>query len=146
MDLNKIVAEIKKESNPNAAATETAVNKLVSEMLDKIIEGAKKASEAIGITGDELIGNVADKNTAGVKAEETSVKFLSEGIGNIVSVVLVQKGTASADDDNKAGDGGARTAAAGDGEAGKLFITGNGAAGDVMLLRQRKLQLMRQKR
>ncbi|WP_040132190.1 variable large family protein [Borrelia crocidurae] len=128
--LNKIVADMKKESNPNAAATETVVNKLVSETLDKIIEGAKTVSEAIGITGDELIGNVADKNTAGVKAEETSVKSLSEGIGKIVSVVLGQKGTASAGDDNKAGDGGARTAAAGDGEAGKLFITGNGAAGD----------------
>ncbi len=35
------------------------VKKLVSETLDKIIEGTKTASEAIGITGDDLIANVA---------------------------------------------------------------------------------------
>ncbi|ETZ17697.1 Variable outer membrane protein, partial [Borrelia duttonii CR2A] len=56
--LNKIVADMKKESNPNSAATETAVNKLVSETLDKIIEGAKTVSEAIGDASD-FIGNVA---------------------------------------------------------------------------------------
>ncbi|AHH07033.1 Variable outer membrane protein (plasmid) [Borrelia crocidurae DOU] len=37
--LNKIVSEMKKEGNPNLAATETAVKELVSETLDKIIAG-----------------------------------------------------------------------------------------------------------
>lgn len=35
--LNKIVAEMKKDGNSNLAAAETAVNKLVSGTLDKII-------------------------------------------------------------------------------------------------------------
>ncbi|ETZ17366.1 Variable outer membrane protein [Borrelia duttonii CR2A] len=54
--LNRIVAEIKEEKNPNAVGVESAVKKLVSETLDKIIVGAKVASEAIGIEGVELIG------------------------------------------------------------------------------------------
>ncbi|AFI32104.1 hypothetical protein Q7M_1348 (plasmid) [Borrelia crocidurae str. Achema] len=57
--LNKIVSEMKKGKNPNAEATESAVKTLVESKLDKIIGGAKEASEAIGITGDELIGNIA---------------------------------------------------------------------------------------
>ncbi|AHH04410.1 hypothetical protein BHY_1460 (plasmid) [Borrelia nietonii YOR] len=63
--LNKIVTDMKREGNPNAAETETAVNKLITETLDKIIEGAKTASDAIGITGDDLLGNVAAANAAG---------------------------------------------------------------------------------
>ncbi|ETZ17325.1 Variable outer membrane protein [Borrelia duttonii CR2A] len=62
--LNKIVAGMKKGGNSNATATETAVNKLVAETLDKIIAGAKIASEAIGDASD-LVGNVADTNGAG---------------------------------------------------------------------------------
>ncbi|ETZ17054.1 Variable outer membrane protein [Borrelia duttonii CR2A] len=54
--LNRIVAEMKEEKNPNAVGVESAVKKLVSETLDKIIVGAKVASEAIGIEGVELIG------------------------------------------------------------------------------------------
>ncbi|WP_038364064.1 variable large family protein [Borrelia persica] len=56
--LNNIVADMKREGNPNAAGVESEVNKFVSETLDKIIEGAKTASEAIGDASD-LIGNVA---------------------------------------------------------------------------------------
>ncbi|AFI32015.1 Borrelia lipoprotein-containing protein (plasmid) [Borrelia crocidurae str. Achema] len=53
-----------------------------------------------------------------------------KGIKGIVEVVLKGVGKADAGDSNKASDGAARTAVAGDGEAGKLFITANGAAGD----------------
>ncbi|AHH13456.1 Variable outer membrane protein (plasmid) [Borrelia hermsii YBT] len=52
--LNKIVADMKREGNPNASATETAVNKLVTETLDKIIDGAKTVSGAIGDAGDSI--------------------------------------------------------------------------------------------
>ncbi len=106
--LNKIVADVKREENPNAVGVESAVKKLVSETLDKIIEGAKTASEAIGITGDELIGNVAAQTIAGIAAEEASVKSLSEGIGKIVSVVLRNIGSVEAGTDKKAEDGSAR--------------------------------------
>ncbi|WP_025407247.1 variable large family protein, partial [Borrelia hermsii] len=63
--LNKIVADMKREGNPNASATETAVNKLVTETLDKIIDGAKTVSEAIGDAGDS-IGDVVKGGAAGV--------------------------------------------------------------------------------
>ncbi|AHH07645.1 Variable outer membrane protein, partial (plasmid) [Borrelia crocidurae DOU] len=56
--LNKIVAGMKKEGNSNATATETAVNKLVAETLDKIIEGAKTIGDTIGDASD-LLGNIA---------------------------------------------------------------------------------------
>ncbi|WP_038363523.1 variable large family protein, partial [Borrelia persica] len=46
--LERIVADMKREGNPNAAGVESVVNKFVSETLDKIIGGAKTASEAIG--------------------------------------------------------------------------------------------------
>ncbi|AHH04436.1 Variable outer membrane protein (plasmid) [Borrelia nietonii YOR] len=127
--LNKIVADMKREGNPNASATETAVKTLIDNTLDKIIEGAKTASDAIGITGDDLLGNVAATNAAG--AAGTEVDKLVKGIKAIVEVVLKDKGNADAGDDKKAEDGNtARTAAAGDGEAGKLFTAGAGAAGD----------------
>ncbi|ACH94177.1 variable large family protein [Borrelia duttonii] len=125
--LNKIVADMKEEKNPNVEATESAVKTLVENTLDKIIEGAKTASEAIG-DASGLIGNVADQNGTGVAG--TDVDKLVEGIKGIVKVVLEGVGKADAGDSNKASDGTARTANAGDGEAGKLFITGNGAAGD----------------
>ncbi|AHH07886.1 hypothetical protein BCD_1820 (plasmid) [Borrelia crocidurae DOU] len=120
--LNKIVADMKKESNPNAAATETAVGKLVSETLDKIIEGAKTASEAIG-DASELIGNVAAQNNGGAPGE---VKSLIKGIKYIVGVVL-KEGNAEAGDNKKAEDG--STARNNDG-ASKLFINGNVGAAD----------------
>ncbi|AHH13457.1 Variable outer membrane protein (plasmid) [Borrelia hermsii YBT] len=60
----------------------------------------------------------------GTKAEEASVKYLSEGIGKIVDVVLGKEGNPDAGDDKKAEDG--STARGNDaGEAGKLF--GNAA-------------------
>ncbi|AHH13174.1 hypothetical protein BHO_0128900 (plasmid) [Borrelia hermsii YBT] len=55
--INKIVADMKREGNPNASATETAVKTLIDNTLDKIIEGAKTVSEAIGDANDP-IGNV----------------------------------------------------------------------------------------
>ncbi|AFI32054.1 hypothetical protein Q7M_1298 (plasmid) [Borrelia crocidurae str. Achema] len=41
--LNKIVAEMKEEKNANVGGVESEVKKFVSEMIDKIIEGAKTA-------------------------------------------------------------------------------------------------------
>ncbi|XXG16498.1 variable large family protein (plasmid) [Borrelia puertoricensis] len=118
--LEKIVSDMKSENNPNAEATDMAVKKLVSESLDKIIEGAKTASEAIGTTADELLGNVAAANAAGVVGD---VDKLVQGIKGIVDVVLKDKGNPEAGDANKADGLTARTAV--DGEAGKLF--GNAA-------------------
>ncbi|QFP42647.1 hypothetical protein F9Y90_06055, partial (plasmid) [Borrelia miyamotoi] len=121
--LEKIVADMKNEVNPNAEATDTAVKKLVSETLNKIIEGAKTASEAIGTEGTELIGNVAAQNSGGVTG--TGIDSLVNGIKNIVEVVLEKdKGNPDAGNDKKASDGStARTANGGTDEAGKLFGT-----------------------
>ncbi|AHH07647.1 Variable outer membrane protein (plasmid) [Borrelia crocidurae DOU] len=129
--LNKIVAEMKEGKNPNAEGVESEVKKLVSEILDKIIAGAKTASEAIGIAGDELLGNVATagNNASAAGVAGTRVDELTKGIKGIVEVVLTE-GKHDAGDSNKASDGSVRTAAAGDGEAGKLFAAGNGPAGD----------------
>ncbi|AFI31974.1 Vlp protein, gamma subfamily (plasmid) [Borrelia crocidurae str. Achema] len=117
--LNKIVAEMKEEKNPNAEAIESAVKKLLSETLDKIIGGAKAANEAIG-DASELIGNVAADNAGGTAGDVTR---LIEGVKNIIEVVLGKEGNPEAGTDKKADDLGARTANnAGDGEAGKLFV------------------------
>ncbi|WP_197017827.1 variable large family protein, partial [Borrelia duttonii] len=123
--LNKIVSEMKKEGNPNLAATESAVNKLVSETLDKIITGAKTASEAIGGDANDFIGNVAAggaNDSAGVSGSE--IDSLVKGIKGIVDVVLKGIGKADAGDGKKADALGARGDNAGD--VGKLFgNTGN---------------------
>ncbi len=93
-------------------------------MLDKIIEGAKTVSEAIGTKGDELIGNIATGNNGG--AVGTEVDSLIKGIKGIVGSVL-KEGNAEAGDNKKAEDGnGARN---NDG-ACKLFDGSTGAAGD----------------
>ncbi|WP_434757272.1 variable large family protein (plasmid) [Borrelia puertoricensis] len=115
--LEKIVEDMKSDNNPNADATDMAVKKLVSETLSKIIEGAKIVSEAIG-SDDNPIGNVAAQNAG---AAGTKVDELVKGIKGIVDVVLQGKGNPDAGTDKKADDLGARTANAGDGEAGKLF-------------------------
>nr|WP_246990298.1 variable large family protein [Borrelia parkeri] len=127
--LNKIVADMKSENNPNAEATDTAVKALITNTLDKIIDGAKTASEAIGTTGDELLGNISDKgagdNTShGAGAKSDSVENLIRGVKSIVDVVLKDKGNAEAGTDKKAEDGNtARTNGnAADGEATKLFV------------------------
>ncbi|ATQ21477.1 variable large family protein (plasmid) [Borrelia miyamotoi] len=126
--LEKIVADMKTEGNPNAEATDTAVKKLVSETLSKIIEGAKTASEAIGDASDP-IGNVAVAAAGGgAGVAGTGVDSLVKGIKGIVDVVLKGVGNADAGDANKAEDGKTERTAAGDGEAGKLFATAN--AGD----------------
>ncbi|ATQ16732.1 variable large family protein (plasmid) [Borrelia miyamotoi] len=126
--LEKIVADMKNEGNPNAEATDTAVKKLVGDTLSKIIEGAKTASEAIGIEGNDLLGNVAaHASLAGVKGD--GVQSLVKGIKGIVEVVLQGVGNAEAGDDKKAENLSARTGSnATDGEAGKLFASAN--AGD----------------
>ncbi len=100
--LNKIVSEMKKEKNPNAEATESAVKTLVESKLDKIIEGAKTASEAIGDASD-LIGNVAAQNNGGAVGNE--VDKLVKGIKGIVEIVLEGVGSAEAGDNKKAEDG-----------------------------------------
>ncbi|UPA15760.1 variable large family protein (plasmid) [Borrelia turicatae] len=126
--LNKIVADMKSENNPNASITETAVNKLVSETLSKIIDGAKTANEAIGSDNNPIanvaVGGAGDtvKGIAG-----TEVEKLVNGIKSIVDVVLGDKeGNPEAGDNKKADVFGARNA--GDGEAGKLFASDH--AGD----------------
>ncbi|WAZ72342.1 variable large family protein (plasmid) [Borrelia miyamotoi] len=121
--LEKIVADMKTEGNPNAEATDTAVKELIDNTLIKIIAGAKTASEAIGIEGNDLLGNVADQNDGAVGIE---VDKLVKGIKSIVDVVL-KEGKHDAGDDKKASDGNtARTGGnAGDGEAGKLFASAN---------------------
>ncbi|WP_038363200.1 variable large family protein [Borrelia persica] len=125
--LEKIVADMKTEGNPNSSAVEIAVKKLVSETLDKIIDGAKIANEAIGNASDP-IGNVAATNAAGNAG--IGVDMLVKGIKGIVDVVLKGVGNADAGNDKKAEDGNtARNAAAQDGEAGKLFVVAAGSAG-----------------
>ncbi|ETZ17622.1 Variable outer membrane protein [Borrelia duttonii CR2A] len=119
--LNKIVAEMKEEKNPNLEATESVVKKLVSETLDKIITGAKTASEAIGNVSD-LVGDVA--TDAGVAAG-AEVNKLIEGIKGIVEVVL-KEGDANAGTDKKAEDG--STSRTNNTGASKLFASDN--AGD----------------
>nr|WP_247032790.1 variable large family protein [Borrelia venezuelensis] len=123
--LNKIVADMKSENNPNASAVETAVTNLVTITLDNIIQGAKTASEAIGTTGDELLGNVAADNNGG--AAGTGVDSLVKGIKSIVDVVLKDKGNPEAGDNKKAEDG--NSARNNDG-AGKLFDGSAGAGAD----------------
>ncbi len=114
--LNKIVTDMKEEGNPDVEATATAVKTLVENKLDKIIEGAKTASEAIGDASGP-IGNVADNNAGGTAGD---IDSLVKGIKEIVEVVLKGVGKADVGNDKKASDGfNARTA--GDGEAGKLF-------------------------
>ncbi|XXG16323.1 variable large family protein (plasmid) [Borrelia puertoricensis] len=122
--LEKIVSDMKTENNPNASAVETAVKSLITNTLDKIIAGAKTASEAIGTTGDDLLGNVAAHAApAGAKGETEN---LIKGIKSIVDVVLENEGKHDAGTDKKAEDGSAaRTANDG---AGKLFANDN--AGD----------------
>ncbi|ANA43976.1 variable large family protein (plasmid) [Borrelia hermsii DAH] len=118
--LNKIVTDMKSEGNPNAAETETAVNKLISETLDKIIDVAKTVSEAIGDASDP-IGNVAVQNNGGVVGD---VDKLVKGIKSIVDVVLKDVGNPEVGDVNKAEDG---SAGNNDG-VGKLFASDNAVA------------------
>ncbi|AHH07239.1 Variable outer membrane protein (plasmid) [Borrelia crocidurae DOU] len=125
--LNKIVGEMKEEKNPNAEATESAVKTLVESKLDKIIGGAKEASEAIG-TDDSPIGNVVADNAAG--SAGTDVEKLVKGIKGIMEVVLRGVGNAEAGNDKKASDGSNARVAAADGEAGKLFASDNAGAAD----------------
>ncbi|WP_025407180.1 variable large family protein [Borrelia hermsii] len=112
--LNKIVTDMKREGNPNASATETAVKTLIDNTLDKIIEGAKIASEAIGDDSDP-IGNVAAAAAGGIPG--VGIENLVKGIKAIVDVVLKGVGSADAGDDKKAEN---LTSRNNDG-AGKLF-------------------------
>ncbi|AHH13314.1 Variable outer membrane protein (plasmid) [Borrelia hermsii YBT] len=119
---------MKREGNPNASATETAVKTLIDNTLDKIIEGAKTASEAIGDAGDPIANVAAGGDGAGTGAIGYGVDNLINGIKAIVEVVL-KEGNAEAGDGKKADALGARGANAGD--AGKLFgNTGNNGAID----------------
>ncbi|UPA11483.1 variable large family protein (plasmid) [Borrelia parkeri] len=115
--LNKIVADMKSDNNPNSSTVETAVTNLVTTTLDKIIQGAKTASEAIG-SDNNPIANVADQNAG---AAGTKVDELVSGIKTIVDIVLGKEGNAEAGTDKKADGLTARTAQAANGEAGKLF-------------------------
>ncbi|AHH11455.1 variable large family protein (plasmid) [Borrelia coriaceae] len=93
--LNTIVENMKSANNPNASTTGSAVNSLVTNILDKIIEGAKTISDAIG-SDDKPIANVADQDAGAAGAE---VDSLVKGIKNIVNVVL-KEGNADAGDEN----------------------------------------------
>ncbi|AFI31897.1 variable large family protein [Borrelia crocidurae] len=125
--LNKIVADMKEEKNPNAEATATAVKTLVESKLDKIIEGAKTASEAIG-DASGLLGDMANAAVGGTVGE---VDKLINGIKGIVDVVL-KEGNPVAGTEKKALDGQTdRTGGnAADDEAGKLFNGTNAGAAD----------------
>ncbi|UPA11362.1 variable large family protein (plasmid) [Borrelia parkeri] len=118
--------------NGNYSKLKTVVDTFITNTLDKIAEGAKEAAK--GAEGNDPIGNVAVGGAAaagaGAASEANAVKSLSEGIGKIVDVVLKGKGSANAGTDKKSDGLTARTAAAaaGDGEAGKLFAAAN--AGD----------------
>ncbi|ANF34586.1 Variable large protein 5 (plasmid) [Borrelia turicatae] len=130
VSLEKIVGDMKVENNPNAASTETAVKTLVDNTLIKIIEGAKTVSEAIGTTGDDLLGNFAAGGAgAAAGAKGDGIENLVEGIKGIVEVVL-QEGNPESGTDKKAEDGSTARTANGDGEAGKLFDAAN--AGDAV--------------
>ncbi|WP_255571096.1 variable large family protein [Borrelia sp. HM] len=132
--LEKIVAEMRTSGNPNAEATDVAVKALIDSKLSKIIEGAKKASGAIGDDASDKIGNVAAGGTggAGNGAKGDGVDNLIEGIKDIVDVVLKGKDKYNTGDDKKAADFSAtRTATANNGEAGKLFVTDAGTASNV---------------
>ncbi|ACH92962.1 vlp protein, gamma subfamily [Borrelia duttonii Ly] len=125
--LNKIVSDMKEEKNPNAEATATAVKTLIESKLDKIIGGAKTASEAIG-DASGLLGDMANAAVGGTVGE---VDKLINGIKGIVDVVL-KEGNPVAGTEKKALDGQTdRTGGnAADDEAGKLFNgTNAGAAG-----------------
>ncbi|AHH04523.1 hypothetical protein BHY_1573 (plasmid) [Borrelia nietonii YOR] len=96
---------MKSEDNPNASATETVANNLVTTTLDKIIEGAKTASDAIGDANDP-IGNVAITGAGNVAAgAKGETEDLAKEIKAIVEVVLKGKGNADAGDNKKAEDG-----------------------------------------
>ncbi|ETZ17362.1 Variable outer membrane protein [Borrelia duttonii CR2A] len=113
---------MQEEKNPNLEATESAVKTLVESKLDKIIEGAKTASEAIGDASD-LIGNVAAQNNGGAVGDE--VDKLVRGVKGIVEVVLKGVGDAEAGDNKKAEDG---STARDNNAAGKLFASDNARA------------------
>ncbi|WP_155806459.1 variable large family protein, partial [Borrelia coriaceae] len=102
--LNKIVEDMKTQENPNVVGVETAVKTLIDNTLDKIIQGSKTVSDAIG-NDSELLGNVgkaaADQNAAGNR-EEGKVSNLINGIRAIVSIVLKNEGKLDAGDNNKA--------------------------------------------
>ncbi len=115
---------MKSEGNSNAAGVESEVKKLIGDILDKIIEGVKTASEAIGDASD-LIGNVAAQNNGGVAGAE--VDKLVKGIKEIVDVVLRDIGNAEAGDSKKAEDGSAERGNDA-GEAGKLFANASANA------------------
>ncbi|UPA17184.1 variable large family protein (plasmid) [Borrelia coriaceae] len=117
--LKEIVANMEKENNPNADAVKKEVEKLVSEKLDTIIKGAKTVSDAIGTTGEDLLGNVAKaaaSKAGGVPG--TKVGELVEGIKGIVDVVLQGKGNSEAGDTKKAQESSSRSTGT---DARKLF-------------------------
>ncbi|AHH11638.1 variable large family protein (plasmid) [Borrelia coriaceae] len=116
--LEKIVDDMKNENNPNAIGVETEVKKLISEKLNKIIEGAKTISVAIG-DASELIANVATGTAGGTAGGE--VDNLVKGMKSIVEVVL-KEGKHDAGTEKKADVLGARNGNA-EGEAGKLFAS-----------------------
>ncbi|AHH07719.1 Variable outer membrane protein (plasmid) [Borrelia crocidurae DOU] len=107
-------------------STESAVNKLVSETLNKIIAGEKEASEAIG-TDNDPIANIGVQGSAGAAVQDNSVKSLIEGLDKIVGVVLKDKGNPTAGNDKKAEDNTTARSNNGD-DAGKLFAGDNAGA------------------
>ncbi|WP_430644686.1 variable large family protein [Borrelia puertoricensis] len=130
-DIEKTMTSVKEklqdevEKNGNYVKLKSVVEHFITNTLDKIAEGAREAAK--GAEGNDPIANVADQN-AGAAGEEASVKSLSEGIGKIIGVVLRDKGNPEAGTDKKSDGLTVRTAAAGDGEAGKLFAANAGTA------------------
>ncbi|AHH11561.1 variable large family protein (plasmid) [Borrelia coriaceae] len=117
--LEQLVADMKSEGNPNATATETAVNNLVTNTLAKIIAGANAVSEAIG-NASEPIANIDAKTKGGAAG---NVDKLIEGMKDIIKLVLGEKGNPNAGTEKKADalDNRAGGSTPTNGEAGNLF-------------------------
>ncbi|AHH11659.1 Variable outer membrane protein (plasmid) [Borrelia coriaceae ATCC 43381] len=119
--LKTIVENMKSQENSNATAVENAVKTFIDNTLDKIIEGARTVSDAIGDSNDP-IGN-ADTVGGSAKGAPGETENLIKGIKSIVDIVLKNdEGNAEAGDNNKSDDGTIGSSrGANAGEAGKLF-------------------------
>ncbi|UPA11646.1 variable large family protein (plasmid) [Borrelia parkeri] len=97
--LNKIVEDMKSENNPNADATDIAVKALITNTLDKIIEGAKTASEAIsdaGAAGDANNLKKVAADAAKAVGAVTGADILKAMVKNTDAVKLATNNTVSA--------------------------------------------------
>ncbi|WP_376984250.1 variable large family protein (plasmid) [Borrelia recurrentis] len=107
-DIEKTMISVKEKlqtevaKNGNYVKIKEVVDQFITGTLDKIAEGAKKASS--GAAGGAVLGSSV-KNEDAAPGEVASVNALIEGIKTIVAVVLKNEGNADAnkttDDDKK---------------------------------------------